>query len=964
MLVDNYSYVPMTLKEKDKINVTAKGEPLGKFENATYNQYSDKTTVIVDGKKVNYSKNAIVAPVRKAPTVIAKYMLNPSNAKLDLVPGDEVVFNVIPNADYIVTRAEASKNFAVSGTVASIKDGILSVEVAVDGLPATREVKDGIVTGGDMSLAALQIVNTEGVTITSDYATIMKTYYDQFRIAEPKALTTAHWGTASDKKAKKTFDVHYRRATIGVNKKDEKAAKPNNLRKAMGAINLAPLATTDDKLADVRAQCDTAVAYDGSIDLATIVAAHVVTGGSVLNATSTSYNDDKDVNCGKELSAEALENIGLHFEFDVVKNFLVGKNLTDQAEFVTLDGSIFTPKVFQQTDYARAAVGRTPIIRVRLMDGKTLVQAAYIKIFIADVVIPEEDLSYEINLTTPLKFTCEGASVTTTVEEMNYLYNYVKLSKTLFHENTKAISLAGDKTTAGSYNNAIWNAIVASVAEKDRENVYNANKEIGKISEVASTDDEGGATKLLKWTVDADDLWEAVSLGRTELEHHVAYVKTSSAGQQVVVIVKLTAKVADLKQAYDVTPADYYTEYWVGDVTRYNVAVPELEETDPTNCVFVNDINASFVTWTVKDGKGTPGVLKLDEAITKIDYFFTQENRASSNVIKLFDPQLKRDTYVEFVLSQDNTKLYAYQHAGTMKSYKASDEEATEINGNKVVYGGYTFNKLSEKIKNEYGEECDDILNYHGNLALIATIDNTGSTKPNTITLNKESALAKKLLNADQYSLIVFIGAKGQVCNKENKEVKITFNGKTYFKAQYTRPVNITDVAKDYFIDGVDIKEAHSYIAIDKLVAPVDWRNREFDKYVTKKVKDATTGVEIESVENVGHTNYWGFYGPFSITVDTEDVTCKMSGKIQNLPATIELKQIADTKYGPEKVDADGNKYQDECAYGFLTYKNNSTTVQSDFEIYLNVTVNYGWGSIYKTGLTVPVKATKEASDK
>ena len=45
--------------------------------------------------------------------------------------------------------------------------------------------------------------------------------------------------------------------------------------------------------------------------------------------------------------------------------------------------------------------------------------------------------------------------------------------------------------------------------------------------------------------------------------------------------------------------------------------------------------------------------------------------------------------------------------------------------------------------------------------------------------------------------------------------------------------------------------------------------------------------------------------------------------------------------------------------YGYVTYKNNGTGV-SDFNIFLNVEVTYGWGVIVKEGINVPVKATIE----
>ena len=43
---------------------------------------------------------------------------------------------------------------------------------------------------------------------------------------------------------------------------------------------------------------------------------------------------------------------------------------------------------------------------------------------------------------------------------------------------------------------------------------------------------------------------------------------------------------------------------------------------------------------------------------------------------------------------------------------------------------------------------------------------------------------------------------------------------------------------------------------------------------------------------------------------------------------------------------------------GYLTYKNNGTTVNKAFNIFVKVKVTYKWGVIESSEITVPVKAT------
>ncbi len=210
----------------------------------------------------------------------------------------------------------------------------------------------------------------------------------------------------------------------------------------------------------------------------------------------------------------------------------------------------------------------------------------------------------------------------------------------------------------------------------------------------------------------------------------------------------------------------------------------------------------------------------------------------------------------------------------------------------------------------------------------IAVINNAGAgaTAPNTVTYNKESTIAKQLLNTG--AMYTYIGATGRVCDDDTKVVTITFDNKDHFKANFIRPVNIAEQAADNFIDAVDFGEKGSFIRLEDLIAPYDWRDRYFSDYA----------------------NYWGFYGPFKITADVDNAECDLNGTRQAVPVTVELKANTYTTMGSGD-DAKTSKY------GFITYKNNGTKV-SAFNIYVKVTVEYGWGTIKTDFITVPVSST------
>ena len=63
-----------------------------------------------------------------------------------------------------------------------------------------------------------------------------------------------------------------------------------------------------------------------------------------------------------------LTPLGMSIKYEVVKNYKLGTNQTDQKDFVTVtEDGIVTPKVFTTT--GQAAIDRTPIVRVSLMNG-------------------------------------------------------------------------------------------------------------------------------------------------------------------------------------------------------------------------------------------------------------------------------------------------------------------------------------------------------------------------------------------------------------------------------------------------------------------------------------------------------------------------------------------------------------------------------------------------------------------
>ena len=110
------------------------------------------------------------------------------------------------------------------------------------------------------------------------------------------------------------------------------------------------------------------VAYDDKLDLLTLVT------GCYVDATDGAVEITK-----KELTAAGLE-----FRFALpTKPYTIGDNKTDQQQFATIAGSTMTSKLPDGTTNNQAAIDKTPVVRVELVDvnnDNAVVDVRYFKI--------------------------------------------------------------------------------------------------------------------------------------------------------------------------------------------------------------------------------------------------------------------------------------------------------------------------------------------------------------------------------------------------------------------------------------------------------------------------------------------------------------------------------------------------------------------------------------------------------
>ena len=409
-----------------------------------------------------------------------------------------------------------------------------------------------------------------------------------------------------------------------------------------------------------------------------------------------------------------------------------------------------------------------------------------------------------------------------------------------------------------------------------------------------------------------------------KITHTVVYSNNSGSNTFTV---DLVANVTGVAKTYNVELPDYIKEYWDAPKTyaMFNVAVPQsTSDVDPNHCIFKNDLNSPFTT--------VEGKLKLGKV-------------AGQDVNAIIFKFCKKD-----------------------------------MDGKEFTVGTH---KVKYAVKGT--EDTELWASVDGNTSVkIAQITNGGADVPYNYVELQNVDNAKVLLN-DQTADAPFFAyyvAKGQICTS-GLEVNITFNGGDHFQANWITPVKITENAAKYLVDAVDFEEYRSFIKLEELVNPSDWRDRAFGKTAT----DA-------------HYNYWQYYDVQDILVDLTDVRTDLNkvaevagdgDKADYLPATLSVgvyNNAGALKFGGQKVPArnaegkvpagnydflgqpipspatfkkaDG-KTAETAKYGYLAYKNNGTSTTSAFNMYFKAVFKYKWGELKSDWIKVEVQPTEKA---
>lgn len=343
---------------------------------------------------------------------------------------------------------------------------------------------------------------------------------------------------------------------------------------------------------------------------------------------------------------------------------------TDQQQFIDLKNTeMGTVEAKVYTEPAQgAAIGREPIVRVRLIYGDDCVLSeAFINIKIVKDSL--EDLEIVINAE-GFNVGCEPLTATLTTEEMNtQVYNVLGISKEIFKQRYVG-------TSSTIYTNVDDSQLV------------------GTFSWDIDADTQLTTDKPL-WTVSPCDCPEEDFDWKTEyakVTSKVVITPLDNIGPNIVIYFygELRAPTIDL------TEEDFQQIYWDENFTyiKHNVAVPTSTSDDnPDNCTFKNNLNAAFKTHS-------RGQLKLGEEYVWYRYRFADTDKQIKG--------LKYEDGSEITVSvdpSDRTVLWAstptYNGGVAVKVAWITDHTSTTTTGavNTAAQDFLTYNHGSNLAK-------------------------------------------------------------------------------------------------------------------------------------------------------------------------------------------------------------------------------------------------------------------------
>lgn len=809
---------------------------------------------------------------------VANYHMNPSTAVID--PATAKV-NVL-SGDKEYTRAAAEAGLSVASW--NVENGMLKVNLDVTNPEKIKSVKENemvTVFATQVTLPGMTLNKDQNIaerTITSDYATLYAESISGLKLAHRAGEDVPFLGVESPNKS-----------VLGGPDKDHKHHQLL-MQHAFEAGVSGKYGPQDS------------VNYNETLDLRKLVEVH--------------YKNAKGVN--RLMTAEDFEANGMKFKFEITALYY-GDNKTSESAHAAInpeDGYTFRPQLPEYdekhigkqqaygADQARATIGRTPLVRVSLLDkdGKVL-DYGYIRIKITekktpatvepdkhvDYQGPDYNYSYNGECTDPAT---EWRYETKWIQTEYDLYHMLNITREEFEANY-GTSPVKDANSGGGLQQYKLSAN-GKTFEKMAEPIglaYTRNE---------TSPEDGTLTSILGWKMTAAQAKEFfVTNKKANVQIAVKYESKDKSKYPDVFVTFKTGK----RTGTDSTPA--------GEVKLADNIISNYWYATNTSTPGTAEIHSN--TLTPEDNpNGT-----ADKMETTFGDVF-KGNKIGASLINVLTDQTEGKEYAAAKLKLS----LVFDAANTGKEYKGIDGKTYVMS---VSEDGKTLNA---QIK--------------GNQAKNPVATLTSPEDPSeTMIAYQHNEYAHALLNYKDHKSLAndvvkaIIGIKAQ--NGCAKDLALTNNK---FDVRFLRPINAENANK-VIVDA-------SYVEMQKIKATdllkfTDWRD------AWNKKQAAGIGGEYEKYYGVTGVSIEGIEDGQSISLNPNVLTNLGQSDPKKFVPLGDVTKNIDFVY----TAADG---------GTLTYKNLSATVQ-EFQIKIPVTVKYLWGYITEN-VTITVKKTANNAKK
>lgn len=799
---------------------------------------------------------------------VANYHMNPSTAVID--PATAKVDVLSGDKEYIVARASKA---GLSVASWKVENGMLKVNLDVTHPEMIKSVmNDGMVTNfaTQVTLPGMTLNKDKEVkerTITSDYATLYAESIKNLKLAHRAGDDVPFLGVESPHKS-----------VLGGPDKDHKHHQ------------LLMQHAFEAGVSGANAPQDY-VNYNETLDLRKLVEVH--------------YTNAKGEN--RWMSPDELEANGMKYKFEITALYL-GENKTSESAHAAInpeDGYTFRPQMPDKegkqqaygAEQARPTIGRTPLVRVSLIDKNgNVLDYGYIRIKITEKKDPAEivpdkhfdyqgpDYNYSYNgeCNEPAK---EWKYETTWIQTEYDLYHMLGITREEFEANygkspVKDLTNGGLQQYKMSENGKTF--------EKMEEPIGQAN------TRNETSPEDGTLTSILYWKM-------------TPAQAKEFFVTNKNANVQIAV-------------KYESKDKSKLPDVFVTFTTGKRIG------TDSTPAGEVKLADNIISNYWYAANTSTPGTAEIhSNTLTPEDNPGGTAEKMETTFGNVFNGNKIGATLINVVKDLTEGKEYAaaklkislvFDAANKGKEYKGIDGKTYVMS---VSEDGKTLNA---QIK--------------GNQATQAVAKLTSPDDPSeTMISYQHSDYAHALLNYKDHNSLAndvvkaIIGIKAQ--NKCAKELALTNNT---FDVRFLRPINAKNANKE--IVDASYTEMQT-IKATELLKFTDWRD------AWNKKPGASIGGAYETYYGVTGVSIEGITNGESISHNPNVLTNLGQSDPKTFVPLGEVTKNIDFVY----TAADG---------GTLTYKNLAATVQ-EFQIKIPVTVKYFWGYITEN-VTITVKKT------